>query len=420
MSPPPSTAPRFSARLATLALRRTLAPGVLLWTAALAVILAMNDWSTDVIALDAGDDSSGAAVSSGLARQGLWSGFCIALMPMIVIRAASAVGRWRSRGEVDWLGSRAAGRLTIATSTTCGVVLGAWFLVVAWWTLVATCTPRVDGSFQLAGSVPAPGAVWVDGTHARSWSVELPPNVREAQSAVREMSSGASDVPAAAREQALIARDAPSSARDVPADAHERPPTTRLSGARVRVELGLGAGAGPATEVLLRARSHGETTTARMHIGTRGAIEVVLPDAADDVVVELELSVSDPDARVLVLSDAAQVWIPVASASAADRAIALRLCVASCAWIALAFGFGAWISAASAALCVIALWIAAWLADAPCAWVPGIDLPEALAIAARGRVPPELDPRAYAGAFVALACGLALAASGLARWRRET
>ncbi len=505
-----------------LALRRTLAPGALLWTAVLAVILATNDWSTDVIALDAGDDSSVAAVSSGLARQGLWSGFCLALMPMIVIRAAAAVGRWRSKGEVDWLGSRAAGRLTIATSATCGVVLGAWFLVLAWWTLVATRTPRVDGSFQLVGSVPAPGAVWVDGEHTRRWSVELPPSVREVQSAVREVQSaarevqsaagevelaagevrsaagsaaseiqssaskvrpaagevqsstgevppntsdarsvardapsaaremrpntgeihsdalsvpsaalearsnvreepsGASDVPSAsaAREHAPTARDAPSSARDVPANAHERTPTARLGGARVRVELGLGAGAGPATEVLLRARSPGETTTARTHIGTRGAIEVVLPAAAGAV--ELELSVSDPDARVLVLSDAAQVWVPVASASAADRAIVLRLCIASCAWIALAFGFGAWISAASAALCVIALWIAAWLADAPCAWIPGIDLPEALAIAAQGRVPPELDPRAYAGAFIALACGLALAASGLARWRRET
>ncbi len=378
-----ASTPRFSVRLSELALRRTLAPGALLWTAVLAVILATNDWSTDVIALDAGDDSAVAAVSGGLARQGLWSGFCLALMPMVVIRAAAVVGRWRSKGEVDWLGSRAAGRLTIATSTTCGVVLGAWILVLAWWVLVAACAPRVDGSFQLAGSIPAPGAMWVDGAHVRTWSVELPPS---------------------ARELSLAAPELPSAAR--------------LGRARVRIELGLGAGAGPATEVVLRARSHGEVTTARTHIGTRGTIEVALPAGADAV--ELELSVSDPDARVLVLSDAAQVWIPVASAGAADRAIVLRLCVASCAWIALAFGFGAWISAASAALCVFALWIAAWLADAPCPWIPGIDLPEALAIAAQGRVPPELDPRAYVGAIVALASGLALAASGLARWRRAT
>jgi hypothetical protein len=372
MRDPSTSAPRFSVRLCALALRRALAPGTLVWAALLAAILATNDWSSDAIALDAGGGAPSDAVRGGLARQGLWAGFCLALMPMLVIRAAGTIGRWRSKGEVDWLGARAATRLSIAGSTVCGTLLGAWGLVFAWWALVAATGTGAAAALQLAGTIPAPGSSWVDGMHARAWTARVP-----------DVAQGV--------------------------------------GTRVRIELGLGAGAGPAAEVVLRASRatrDGATAVASTRIGTRGMIEVELPSSGGEV--ELELSVSDPEARVLVLSESAEVWIPVASASAADRAIALRLCVASCAWLALAFGFGAWISTPSAALGVIALWIAAWLADTPCAWIPGVDLPETLGIASQGRVPAALDPRAYIGALVALVAGIALAAAGLRHWRRET
>ncbi len=363
-------APRFSSRLAALALRRALAPGILLWTAGLAAILSANDWGAGAAALGAELDAELAdSVRAGLVRQGYWTAFALAIAPICVVRAAAVVAHWRATGEVDWLGSRAAGRLAIATSTACGAVLGAWTLVVAWSVLVAAKTPRADASYQLAGEVASPGGVWVDGAHARAWTADLPLGVRAA-------------------------------------------------GTRVRVELGLGAGSGASTEVVLRARVDGREASARRRIGSRGTIEVELPAAAPAVA--LDLSVADRDARVLVLSDAAELWTPVADARAADRAIALRLCAAACAWIALAMGFGAWISAPSASAAVLALWLAAWLADGPCAWIPGADLPEALAIAAQGRVPRAVDPRAYAGALGALAVGLSLAASGLVRWRRET
>lgn len=370
---PSQRAPRFSVRLCRLALRRALTPGVLLWVVLLALALASNDWSAGVIAPDVrGDPLLFDAWCDGLTRQGLWSGFCLALLPLLVIRAAGIVGRWRSKGEVDWLGSRACGPLAIAASTACGTLLAAWILVLAWWALVAMCVPGDIASLQLAGSLPAPGAVWVDGAHARAWTVELPPETR---------------------------------------GAHGR-------GARIRVELGLGAGAGPATEVVLRALSAGATTIGRAHIGTRGSVEVSLPASA--AAVELELSVSDPAARVLVLSDSAELWVPVAYGGTADRAIALRAALALIGWLFLALGLGAWVSAPSAALGVLALWIGAWLAQRPCAWIPGVDLPDALGTVAHGRVPRELDPRAFAGAIVALVTGLALAATGLARWRRVT
>ncbi|MFN0242254.1 MAG: hypothetical protein ACKVWV_05120 [Planctomycetota bacterium] len=353
---------RVDFALARLAARRTLHPGVLATLAVVSFLALRHDFSPRV----AGFDDVDGAFGRGLDRSGTWLALCAGVAPILVHRAAGTIGAWRTR-DADWLAPRALGRASILVSTWLGIAVPCIALAVA---IAALVELRVDGAgptLRAAGSLPGPAPGWIDGGSPRAWRID--------------------------------------SAR-VPAQ----------DGARVSLELGLGAGAGPAAHIDLRCTRGSETSSARVAIGTRGRVELVLPRGHGDL--EFALAITDPDARALVLSDALELWLPIPSERAASLALAARLALALLAWTALALGFGAWLSAPTATGLVAALWIALWLADGAPAWIPGADAFDALATIGRGRAPTQPALREIAATIACVAVGLGLARAGLHHWRR--
>jgi hypothetical protein len=199
----------------------------------------------------------------------------------------------------------------------------------------------------------------------------------------------------------------------------ELPRPTR--GTRLALELGLGAGGGPATEVRLRARGLQPAATqlleARARLGTRGTLEVELPEGATRV--ELELALSDPDARVFLLSDEARLWTPAPSARQASLELFLRLLLLGAAASALALGAGAFLAPGVAGLFVLALWVVPDVLALDPSWIPARDLFAAIDVAARGRVPAGPPAQAFLGAALVVAVALGSCAWTRAGWRRS-
>lgn len=353
---------RVDFALARLAARRTLQPGVLATLAVVSFLALRHDFNPSVTGFDDVDGAFG----RGLDRSGTWLALCVCVAPILVHRAAGTIGAWRTR-DADWLAPRALGRASILVSTWLGIAAPCIALAVV---IAALVELRVDGAgptLRAAGSLPGPAPGWIDSGSPRSWRID------------------------AAR-------------------------VTAQDGARVSLELGLGAGAGPTAHVHFHGTRGSEASSARVAIGTRGEVELVLPRGQGDV--ELALTITDPDARALVLSDTLELWLPVPSERTSSFALATRLALALLAWTALALGFGAWLSAPTATGLVAALWIALWLADGAPSWIPGADGFDALATIGRGRAPAQPAWRELAATFACVAVGLGLARAGIHHWRR--
>jgi hypothetical protein len=358
----------MNAGLFRLAFRRALAPAVLvLWALLLAVFL-RYDWAGGSAGLPAAPDAAEAgALARGMAREGTWLAVALAILPLLVARAARIVPAWRA-GEGDWIGSRAIGRPAVVLSTFLGTWAGAAVLLVASGAAIELRARGAGAGLARAGAIALPAATWIE-------------------------------------PGAPLAAIAP--------DPGER----FRPGSRARVELAFGSRSGAVCDVVLTARraGSGAERSARARLVSRGAVEVELPPGAGDL--RLEIACPDPGSRAYAVSDEIELWVPCASERAAGLRILARLLAASFAWIALALGLSAWISAPSAALAVLAAWTIAWLGDASPAWLPGGDLGSALATAGSGRVPPHADPRSLALALGLAALGLALAVLGTRRWR---
>lgn len=360
--------------LARLAFRRAVGPVFLVWCAGVAALLAGRDWAPPITGLGAASPDDVRSIAHGLARQGIWSGVALAIVPFLVLRAARTVGAWRT-GEVDWLASRAAARETILVWTWVGSWIAALLVLAATGILAETRAGPGIPSLRLAGTIGAQGSGWVEGRRALRWSAS---------------------------------------------DPHALAPP----GSRVRFELALGSSAGPGAEVILEVRrgapgqtSESSSRTAQ-RVGTRAAIEVDLPPGGGDL--EFELTCADDRDRAFLMSKAGELWAPVGSDRAAGWALLTRAAVALAAWLALALGLGAWMQATSAALLVLALMLPAWLALEPSSIWPGGDFLQALAITGRGRVPPAIDGRSLLAAAFVAALGLGLARWSLASWRRDS
>jgi len=357
--------------LARLAFRRSLPPAVIAFGAALALLCLPRDWSgANALLQAASEGADPAGLDRGLVRQGVWTVVVLALLPLFVARSTRVVPGWRA-GEGEWLGSRVAGRGSILVSTWLGTFAGG--------ALVLTVAAL---AIEFRGGYPDQGAA----SFRRSDTIALPPGT----------------------ESRWIDASTPLRWR-----VAEAPPD-----GRVRVELGFGASSGSAAEIAFRTRRDGEERQSRSRISGRGSVEVEIPPGSGDL--ELELACTRSGTRSLVISRAVETWVPCASDRLASAGILLRLLLALATWEALAIGIGAWVSAPTAGLFLLAAWSAPWLGGAAPVWLPGADLWAALEDAGRGRVPPFLDPRCLiAGAGLGL-LGLGLAAAGLRRWRGAT
>jgi len=356
----------MNAGLVLLALRRALAPVVL---AAFVVLLAVSlgtDWAGGSAALEATAGSADAgALARGLERAGTWIVIALAIVPLLVARAARVVPTFRA-GEGDWIGSRSLGRPAIAVSMLLGTWAGAAALLLATFAAIEIRAGSPVASFARAGSIPLPAARWIE----------------------------------------------PGSPLVV---AIEDPGGRLPAGSRVRAELAFGTGSGSASEVVLRASRPASERTASIRLATRGTVEVELPSGPGDL--RLEIACPREGSRCFAVSEELELWVPCASDRAAGAQILVRLLAASLAWIGLALGLGAWMSAPSAALLVLAGWIAAWLGDATPAWLPGGDLWSAFDTVGAGRVPEAPDVRTHAVAIASAALGTLLAIVGTRRWR---
>jgi hypothetical protein len=367
----------MNAGLCVLALRRALAPAVLVaWALLLAVVLGPGraDAGTIDAASGAIAGSEPTAIARGLAREGAWVAVLIGILPLLVVRAARLVPRWRA-GEGDWLGSRALGRPAIAASTFVGTFAGAAGLLAATCAVIELSTGEAGSTLRRSGSIPLPAAAWI--TPETPLVVTVPSS------------------------KAL--------ARSTPGDLDK--------GTRARVELAFGDAAGSAAEIVLLARRSDREIVRRARLATHGTVEVELPlgEGPLEIVITAPLAGS----RAYLVTGEIELWTPEASERAGSRAVIARLLPAVLAWIALAFGLGAWMSAASATWAVVAAWTAIWLSDARPAWLPGADLWEALDTVGAGRVPAHADVRSLGVALLFAFVGLCLVVLGTRRWRAE-
>ncbi len=354
--------------LASLAARRTLAPGVIAIAAAVLALALRADWGggSAGLAVEAGE--RGGALARASAREGVWSIAVLAILPLLLVRAARVVGTWRS-GEGDWLGSRSAGRGSILVSTWLGTWIGGAILLGMVFVAVETS----------AGSFASRQPTW-----RRAGEIELP-------------------------SAAWITADAPSRWT---ADANE---SAWPAGSRARIDLAFGTGTGAAADVVLRARRGTQERSATARFVSHGSVEVEIPPG--DGPLAFEIRCERAGSRAFVASDAMEVWEPGAREASAGLEILARLALALGAWTALAIGLGAWLSAPTAALAIAAAWIPIWLADRAHSWIPAADLWNALAIAGAGRVPRAIEPTAIAASAVLASIGLAIGSAGLRRWR---
>lgn len=130
---------------------------------------------------------------------------------------------------------------------------------------------------------------------------------------------------------------------------------------------------------------------------------------AGDGPVDFELTLTDEHARGFVVSRALSLWRPVHGSEAA-RGIAARVALALSAWVALAFGLGAWLRAPLVALVLAATWVATWWSDEAPRWLAGGDLARALATVGEGRAAAPVDVTDGLATAACIALGLALAA----------
>jgi hypothetical protein len=368
--------------LTGLALRRTASRGAIAWATLVAVAIALASSAPPAAWLEAG--ASDPHVAGGLARESAWSGFLLAVAPMIVLRAARDAAFWRRRDSA-WLASRSVSNSTVFVSAWLGVALASLAFACAFGALAELNAGGGDAHDpRRAGSLVAPGGAWIDGAKPLAWRAEENAACREAIAA---------------------------------------------GGARARIELGLGGGAGAACQVILRARraaagsvgSAGAwTEEARTSIGNRGAIEVVVPRGSGPL--EFEIELGTPESRLFVLGEELEVYAQSSRAHAASLAIFTRVALALLAWTAFALGCSAWVSAPTAALAVLAALAPAWWSGgtgtSAFAWLPGADVFEAIGIVGAGRVPAELGAGPIGGAIAVVCAGLAIGLAGLRRWRQ--
>jgi len=346
----------FHPLLARLEFRRALG-GTALLILGVAVLLVTRDWTSDL----------GAPGTHGLARQAVWSGVLLVLIPLATLHAANLPHRWRA-GEADWLGSRPVGRAAALASVLAGMLAAAAFLVCATATIV-----------ELGTDVDARDG----GTLALEWSRDQPQTIALAPG--EEFGFTLHDVPAGAL---LSLRLMPTYGGDPTTDA-------RLT--------------------LTRSESH---VTAQRRIATRTNLEARVP--AGTGVLEVRLINAGGGTLAWLAKNGLELWLPAGSVRTASLALALRAFLALVPLLALALGMAVFVGPWTASIGSLCIYLAAVsFLHAP-AWYPGADLSRALDVVALGRLPGGISFLSCVVAAALVALGLGLGTLGLRSWKHAT
>ncbi len=356
----------MNAALARLALRRTLTPGFALCALLLALLLVRaarpGAGVSEVLALE-GDPR---AALSALARQGVWIGLLVLLAPYLALQAAATIPGWR-RGEVEWLAASAAGRARIVLSTWIGQTAAA--LGFALFAAAAA---------EIAAGPARPGRALA--ARFATPSVFLSPAHRPE---VRRIDAGAT------------------------------PPGTVL---RARIDF-IGGGAPSEVRLAVRRAGSPEVAEARGAIAEDGALEVVLPAGAGALEVELQRGAGE--ALVALEQDGLELLAPTSSERLASAGVALRAWLALSVTLALGMGLGAWLSAPTACLGLLAIVLPALLSPSEAAQLsPWSGLARALSSCGENLAPAPPSARALAVCLLIGLLGLLGAVAGLRPWRR--
>jgi hypothetical protein len=361
-----------------LHLRRALHPalGLVLAGVALVVLAGAPHGAREV--LRAGIDSE--ALTRGLRRADMLFALLCLLGPALLLTVARALRRVDD-GERLWLLSRPIARHRIALSIWGGALAGA----LVWLSLVGIAVELRAGG-GASSSQPAAelelGTPSRDGEGVLYWSSEtgrrpagcaarLSMGLFGSYNEIEAFELAVHEGAAAADYPAVF----PTSAPDATGIAE---PNRRTA---VEVELPAGEGA-----LLFSLRARGAVRSVQLE---RPLLELYLP--ADE--------------------------------RAGTLGLLLEVALILAGTLALALGLGAWLSQASCLLGILGGYVLVWLeTDAldgtwVSRWLPGYDLPGALALVAEGRVPRSLPPQAWLGALVMVLVGLLLQRAALGRWR---
>lgn len=367
----------FHPLLARLEFRRALGGTALLILGA-AVLLVTRDWTGDWTpgsgSTGSGSAGSGSSGTDGLARQAVWSGVLLLLIPLATLHAASLPHRWRA-GEADWLGSRPVGPGPALASVLAGMLAACALLLAATATIVELGIGSSGGSLARGGE-----------TLALEWSRDRPQTTALAPG-----------------------EDEYSTLEDVPADA------------LLSLRLMPTYGADPTTDARLTLTRAETPDTAQTHniaelrIATRATLEARVPQGTG--VLEVRLTNVGSGNLAWLAEHGLELWRPAGSARNSSLALALRAFLALAPLLALALGAAVFVGPWTASLGSLCIYLAVLsFLHAP-AWYPGADLVRALDVVASGRLPAAISPVSWLLAPILVALGLGLGALGLGSWR---
>jgi hypothetical protein len=353
--------------LFSLYLRRAMHPALLLVLVAVALVASRSGNAPETALLGAENPEQ---LARGMMRREMWFLLCAVLLPVQLHSA----GQWTQRvrdGDGNWLSPRAL--------SSWKIVLTSWFAIfcgsVAWLVAIAATGELAAGGGEASYRV------------VKEWPL-LEHRTRGEENQLRWTT-----------------------------ELGELPP-----GSRGRLSFGILGNYGDVEELVLRATpldagSRERATEAHVRPGRRGRIEVELPPGEGNLL--FEFSAVGATAALLVESPRFLVSVPAPEWSG-TTALLGRLALAAAAWLALALGLGAWISAPSSVLLVAIFWGGAWERGVGGGFLPGAELPRAFAAVAEGRVPASLPPGVWGGTLVCVAIGLILLRLGLRRLRCAT
>lgn len=296
----------------------------------------------------------------------MWTLGLAAALGLATWRAASLAATWR-RGEGDWLGARAPGRLAALMAASAGLVLAAWLGALA----VAGAAELAAGgggpALRFERAMPGPALVLLPGDAPEAWLVEDPRG-------------------------------------------------RLVDGSVVRLDLVVLPGAGPtASATLSLARNGAAPRAVDATVAGRGALRAPVPPGDGDL--RLELTRSEDGAGLAVPEGGLSLLVPARGEREAGGALLLRALPLLAAAVVLALGAGCWTSTWTATLATWVSLLPLFLAEAAPP-LPGRDLPRELALVGDGVVPAAPPAAGLLGAALVVALGWALGAAGLRDWRR--
>lgn len=346
----------FHPLLARLELRRALG-GTALLILGLAVLLVTRDWTSDLARPE----------THGLARQAVWSGVLLILIPLATLHAANLPHRWRA-GEADWLGSRPVGRVSALTSVLAGMLAAAALLLCATAVIVELGT----GADAREGE-----------TLALDWSRDQPQTTALAPGEHRSFTL-----------------------EDVPA------------GAVLSLRLMPTYGADPTTDARLTLTRSKTSNMTELRITTRTSLEARVPQGTGAL--EVRLTNAGSGYLAWLATNGLELWRPAANLRTSSLALALRAFLALVPLLALALGMAFFVGPWTASLGSLCIYLAAVsFLHAP-TWYPGADLSRALDVVALGRLPGGIPFLSWVVASVLLALGLGLGTLGLRSWKHTS